>query len=756
MIGKSFSRDLERAAGLRLAVLALMFWLSVGASSARAATVSGTVTTPDGEPAVDTRVVLVESNRSEFVDEAGGFLFADVADGHYHIQAVSRRYGSSVVEIDIDGADVRLDIRLSRAQHIERIVVTAGAGRGVAEVYQPVSVLDSDELTAALEPTLGETLDGLPGVRSTYFGPGASRPIIRGQGGGRIRVLEGGLDVGDASSTSPDHAVAVDPIGAESIEILRGPATLLYGSTAVGGVVNVLDRRIPDHVPQEPFGGSFQARLGSAADERSGALALNGGGGSFAWHLSAFDRQTSDVDIPGNAVVDDPESPSQTLPNSASESDGATFGGSWVGQNGYVGIAARRYTTLYGIPAELEEEEEDVRGVPLDEEGVRIDMESWRYELRGDFNVPLGPFSGLRFGLARIDYDHAELEGAEVGTRFSNDDFEGRFELRHGTTHARRGIVGLQIGRRDLEAVGAEAFLPPAQTESGALFVLQEFERGPMLYEFGGRYEDQRNRADGQPTRDFDGISASFGTVWRIDEAWSLGASLARAVRLPGAEELYSDGPHVATFSYERGDVDLSEETSLGLDVGLRRRAGRLTGELNLFVNRYDDYIFESPTGEIEDGLPVFEFMQGDAEFRGFELAAQVELFEAGAGHVGLELLADYVRAELSAPDRPVPRIPPLRTGIALHYESDRWRARAGATRYADQDRLAPVETATDGYTLVEASLAYRLLTTGLVHEFSLRGSNLTDELARNHASRLKDRVPLPGRDLSLVYRLLF
>jgi iron complex outermembrane receptor protein len=336
---------------------------------------------------------------------------------------------------------------------------------------------------------------------------------------------------------------------------------------------------------------------------------------------------------------------------------------------------------------------------------------------------------------------------------------------------------------RDLEAIGAEAFIPPTNTDALALFAVEEIESGPMIYQVGLRLQSQNTDAAAQPdadppkpaqSRDFSGASGSFGLVWRAGKGYAIGTSLARTERFPRAEELFSDGPHLATLSYERGDPDLDPETSLGLDVSLRKLEGRVSGELTFFTNRYDDYIFELPTGEIEDDLPVFQFTQADAEFTGAELNLLIELWESGGNHLGLELISDYVRAELTDSGEPLPYIPPWRFGAALHYRGARWHGSLDVWYYDEQTRVPDFDlgddvdeelrglyglTPTDSYTMVNAHVGYRLPaggTKGQMHEFLLRMTNLTDTEARNSVSRLKDFVPLPGRDVSLAYRLIF
>ena len=542
---------------------------------ALAGDVSGTVLAPGGEPAVDARVVLIELKRSLFVGQDGTFRFRDVPPGNYHIEAVSKGFGSTVHEIEVGAQELRLDLQLSVSMHRERIVVTATrGGRGSGEAVQPVNVLDEAALNERMEPTVGETLANEPGVSSSYFGPGSSRPIIRGQGGGRVRVLESGLGTGDASTVSPDHAVSTDMLTADQVEILRGPSTLLYGNTAVGGVVNVLDQRIPEYAPSKPISGTVNLRYADAAEEKSTSARLHGGAEHFAWYLDGFTRTTEDYAIPGRAVVDDPDSASGSLPNSDIETDGATLGLSWVSDTGFVGVSYRMLDSDYGIPAELEEAPPPVLGV-MEQEGVRIDMEQRRFDLRGGFDTRLGPFNGVRFSFGATDYEHAELEGEEVGTRFFNDSHEARLELTHGESGPASGVIGVQYAKQDAEAVGLEAFLPPSVTDLAAVFAFEQIKSGSMRYEIGLRAEttdvSSSETAATDPgcldprDRDFTTVSGSFGVAWLPNDKYTLGGTVSRAVRPPGAEELYSCGEHVATLSVERGDPNLDEETNLGV-----------------------------------------------------------------------------------------------------------------------------------------------------------------------------------------------
>lgn len=766
---------LERRAGLALFLVGIV-GMAVGAVSARAqaaaiGTIAGQVISLEGEPVTDAQVTVAETRRRTSVGADGSFRFTGIAPGEYLVEAASPRLGSAVERVTVTaGGTAEVTLHLDLTIHREEIVVTASPdARSQSEIAQPTSVLDEQELGRRRQPTLGETLSREPGVTSTFFGMGASRPVIRGLGGDRIRVLEGGVGVGDASSTSPDHAVSSDPLAAERIEVLRGPATLLYGSSAVGGVVNVIDSRIPERVPEE-VSGTVELRGGSVAGERGGAASVTGGVGRLAWHVDVLKRETGDYEIPGfaesralrEAEAEEGEEHEEVrgrLPNSATDSEAGTLGVSYIVDGGFFGVSVGGLDSLYGIPGGHEHgHAEEEHGEEEEEAPVRIDLKQRRLDLRGGVTRPFGVFRGANLRFGRSDYEHQELEGAEVGTLFTNDSWEGRLELLQKRYGPLTGSVGFQAQRRDFAAVGEEAFVPPSETDTWAAFTFQELTRGPWRFQLGGRYESQETSAAAGEVldRSFDGLSASLGLVWQPVENYTFGLAVARSTKLPNAEELFSNGPHLATNAFELGDPDLREETSLSADLSLRKTAGRVSGEITLFANRFDDFIYERATGEEADGLPVFLYSQADAEFRGAELTGVVQLFHTEPHHFDLELGADFVRAELRETGEPLPRIPPRRYRLGVHYHGERLDGLVEATRVDEQDRVADFETPTEGYTLLNANLSYRIFTSRAIYDLLLRGTNLTDEEARNHVSFLKDRVPLPGRDVSLALRLTF
>ncbi|MDX1998510.1 MAG: TonB-dependent receptor [Thermoanaerobaculia bacterium] len=726
----------------------------------------------EDQPVAGATVTVIELRRTATSDAEGRFAFESLPPGIYTLEAESAEAGNGLVRVRLGaGGDLEVTLPVEVAMLEDELVVTAGSPRSQLDIAQPTNVLTDEELAYRQRPTLGETLEGQAGVSSTYFGPGASRPLIRGLGGDRVRMLSDGLGSADASNTSPDHAVSLDPVGAERIEVLRGPATLLFGSSAVGGVVNVIDERIPDTKADGPIHGSLEATVGSVADERTGSLVLGGGAGRFAWHVDYLKRETDDYEIPGfaEAAQDHEEEEGEEhegeeegeglLENSAQEAESGSVGFSFVGDNGFLGFSASGFDNLYGVPGHAHEEgEAPVEGEEEEEGAVRIDLEQRRFDVKGELRREFGFFQGVRLRLGSNEYEHVELEGDEIGTRFTNDAFEGRFELVQKTTEKLSGTFGLQFQTSDFAAIGEEAFVPASTTDTVAVFGYESIQlREELRLEVGARFESQDlDPESDQPERSFDGLSGSAGLVWDLTDRYTAALSVSHTERLPTATELYANGPHIATRAFEIGDVDLGTEESLGWDLSFRKRVGRVTGSLTLFENRFSDFIFESFTGEEEDGLQVIRFRQADAKFRGAELDAHFDLYHGVDSHVALELVADEVRAELENGGGYLPRIPPRRFGAGVNFHVKRLRGFAEVRHATEQDRVADFETETDSYTLVNAALSYRLELGPTSLDLVLNGRNLTDEEARMHTSYLKDLAPLPGRDVSIGLKLFF
>lgn len=686
-----------------------------------------------------------------------------------------------------------------RLQHV--IVTAAPYARERFELAQPTSVVAGRELLLGDGGSLGELLNGQSGVSSTWFGPGASRPTIRGLAGDRVRILANGTGTLDASVISPDHAVSLDPLLIERVEVVRGPATLLHGGSALGGVVNVIDHRIHTARPEAPFNARIEARALSVNDEQSGGAVLEGGRGAFAWHVDGYRRTSGNVEIPGFAESaarraaereeaaghgeEPPEEIAGYIPNTAVASDGGAIGFSLIGDGGSVGFAYSGHNTLYGVPAgahvhahdDDNDEPDEQDAEPEHEPGaVKIDLRQRRFDLQGTLTRPFAVFSGARFKLGTARYRHMELEGDEIGTVFRNRGFDARAELLHESAGLFRGAIGWQGGRSEFDAFGEEAFLPPSRTETHAVFVFEEAELAPFTWQIGARVERQDielQNGSGLAT-DETALSASTGLVWSPGEAWTLSASLAHSERAPNAQELFADGAHIGTGAYEIGDPTLSKERSLALDLSLRRRVGFVTGALTVFAYDIGGYIYEQPTGEVAvehagefelvpaddeaaDGkLAVYRFVQHDARFHGAELELVLHLHESDAQRLDIIVGADTVRARNRSLNINLPRITPRRLKAGIAWERGPLALGGDIQWVAQQDRVAPEESPTDGYALIGAYATWRIAHGTAVVDLFVRGSNLGDEEARPHTSFLKDVAPLPGRNVAIGVRTTF
>lgn len=645
-------------------------------------------------------------------------------------------------------------------ERLNPLVVTASPlDRTLFELAQPATVLTDKELMRNLAPTLGETLSKLPGISSTSFGPGASRPIIRGLGDDRLRVLQNGTSVLDVSNVSPDHATAVDPLSVNTVEVVRGPATLLYGPNTIGGVVNVIDCRIPEE-RISGVDGTFDTRYGSAENLRSMAGAVDFGVGAFAFHLDAFTRDTSDLEIPGYARskrlrVDDPQpdEPHGILPNSFTESNGAAAGSSYIWDRGFIGISYSGIDSLYGTVAEKD---------------VTIDLHQRRWDLRGAFEEPVDGLREINYKFSESDYDHTEFEGVEAGTQFAIDGFNARSEFLHEKFHGLEGAVGLEIQRYDFSAIGDEAFLPPVTNQVNSLVIFEEIAWHPLTLQFGGRYDNQVNETDFL-NREFDAFSTSAGVVYQPTDEDAVALTLGYSQRPPNYVELFADGPHVATGTYEIGDPDLDTEDSLSLDLSIRKKTGSFSGSISGFYNRFNGFVANLPSGlraSIDD-LPIYQYQAIAANFYGGEVEATFHVLESletpedlksttpqkPEQRLDLIFLTDFVRAENSDTGEALPRIPPFRSTLALDYQLDQIGARIDAQWCARQADTAVNEIPTDSYILLSAGIDYTYRIGGVTTTFFMKGVNLLGQEARPSTSYLKDIAPLASRGVILGVR---
>lgn len=642
---------------------------------------------------------------------------------------------------------------------LEEIIVTATP---LGDVLQPSEVLSGDQLLLKGAPSIGETLANELGISSSYFGPAASRPIIRGLGGSRVTILTDSVSTLDASDVSPDHAVGVEPLLADQIEIIRGPTTLLYGSAAAGGVVNVSDSRIPEELPEKTLSGGIEVRADTAAEERGIVARLDGGAGILAWHLDGYASQTENVDIPGFATFDPLLRPANqvrgTLANSYSEKDGFAGGLSWIGDWGYVGASVSGLEQRYGLPGP---EAED--GEPTDEpalfEGPLLDMQQTRIDVRGEYRTRESILDSVKFAFGTNAYEHNEIEpSGEIATSFDNDAWQLRLEAVHGPVLGWRGAVGLQIDDRDFAALGEESFIAPVRTSMSGLFLVEEqdFDWGHL--HMGARIEALEHEIESPVNYDKTAFSFSAGIGVDMQDDAELILNVSTTERHPGAEELYSNGAHVATRQFEIGllvtpDSSIVTERSTNIDLGFRREKGAVRWDTSIFYYDIDNYVFQDLDGGVMDGLSVARFAQQDARFYGFEAALSFPLWNSQRFANELRIFTDFVNAELDDGGN-LPRIPPLRLGANFEFGQEEWLAGLDVVHHLKQDDISSFNTSS--YTLVDLSVLYRLDWQRLNWELFARASNLLDEDARKSTSFLAAFAPLPGRSLRVGIRARF
>ncbi len=683
------------------------------------------------------------------------------------------------------------DLHDRRRDYSGQIVVSAQGLRQL-DVLAGSSVLEGEALQRSLSGPIGEVLAKLPGVTASGFAPGASRPILRGFSGERVRTLIDGIGTIDASNTSDDHAVAVDPLTAERIEVLRGPAVLLYGSQAIGGAVNVIDKRIPRRVPNEPIHVDGLASFDSVNDHYQFGGSVDAPlGGGFVVHVDGSWRDAGNLSVPGYVASDelradllhDAEHHEEdgeleeaaelreiadrrgVLPNSYARAWSANAGFAFFSGDSNLGASVGWYDSTYGVPARPgaghhhhheDEEEEEHEEHEHGDAPVSIGLEQFRADLRGELALGNGFLDRLITRVGYTDYTHTEFEGDEVGTVFDVQGLEARAEFIQNPRGNLRGSFGAQYYYRDFQAIGAEAFVAPNRTDQLGLFALQEFDLGGIQLEAAARYENTSVKsAPLGLERDFDGFSGALGLAYETEGGLRFGVNGTRVQRAPSGEELFANGPHIATQAYEIGDPDLAMEKAWGVEAYVRGRVGPAQVSLAVFQNWFDDYIYLSETSEEEDGLPVFAFLQDHAEYFGVEGEVSLPFYD----REGLKLLADlrgeYVRAEL-ADGTPLPRIPPLSLLGALEAQADAFDARVEVEWFAGQDEVAPFETPTEDFAFVNASIAWKPVRGNDSVTLLAQADNIFDVEGRRHASLTKDFVPLPGRNFKLSARFSF
>ena len=680
------------------------------------------------------------------------------------------------------------------------VIVTAPFQQSEADVLQGTTVLSGEELTREVRQSIGETLARQPGVSATSFGPTASRPVLRGLQGDRIRVLTDGIGSIDVSNTSVDHAVAINPLTAERIEVLRGPSALLFGSSAIGGVVNVIDTRIPRTIPENGYRVSGLATYGSAADERSGTAAADVALGRLVLHADGSYLKTGDLEVGGYVLSrqrraealsqvglpqevepgedGEPGEPIDfaataglrgRIPNSASETWTAAAGASLVTDTGHLGVAYSHYDSFYGVPVRYATQ------IGQEQEAPRLDLKQDRVDLRAEVETGGGFFSRIRVRGGWADYRHDEVEETgEIATTFLSSGIEARAEVVQTERNGWLGASGVQYFNRQFDVIGEEAFLPRNETSQVGLFTLQQFDLGSFKAEGGLRYEHTSQQAKTVEDdlryfggrRTFDAWSGSLGASFAPVDGIRIGLNGSHTERAPSAEELFANGAHAGTQAYELGNPDFRLERSWGVEATLHAHGEGFSIDASAYHNWFNNFIFEN---QVDDGVcqtaadpsgrevefPCFAYSQADAKFYGFEVDASARLARFGTTTINIDGVADYVHATVDDAG-PVPRIPPLRLLGGVEAQGDMFTARGEVEHVFEQDRIAAFETPTDDYTLVNASVSLRPFGRDNNTTLLLSANNLFDVVARRHASFLKDFAPLAGRDFRASVRFGF
>ncbi|MFT4749326.1 MAG: iron complex outermembrane receptor protein [Pseudohongiellaceae bacterium] len=677
-------------------------------------------------------------------------------------------------------------------QEIEEVIVRAHplSAEGLA---QPISVLTGDALRRVVSPSLAETLRDIPGVHSSNFGQAVGRPVIRGLGGPRVKVMEDRIDSLDVSVSSPDHMTMIEPFTAQSIEVLKGPSTLLYGSGAIGGVVDVHTGRIPHEVP-DSLSGSLELRDADNADQQTAAGRIDGGVGSFAFHADGFYRSADEYEIPGYAESaafraqeeaegghDDEDHDEDhdeehedehgdeeaygVLPNSQLEAQGGAIGGSYVGDRGFFGISLSSYDAEYGLPGHSHghhEDEEEHGDEEHDEEaeegGSILDLSQTRFDIEAGLENPFAGISAMNFRLGYNDYEHVEFEGSgEEGTVFATKAFESRLEFTHEDFFGFEGATGVQLSNREFSAIGEEAFVQPVDTQTLGLFYVGQRSFGSLGLEAGVRYEHVEQDPTVGSARDFNLGSASLGLIQPLSDGWILSGQLDYSSRAPVAEELFSDGPHLATQTFEIGDRNLNEETAANLSAMLRYDLGNLNFSLSAYITEFDDFIYEANTGLEMDELPVLQWTQADATLSGFEADATWQAMNWQGGGLSLSAGFDTVTARLdSGANRNIPRIPPQRLRLGAVMDWNGWLGEVSWRRVGDQNDTGLGEIRTEGFDDLRLHINYTVDIGVSSVELFLSGRNLTDDEQRYHTTFIKDLAPQPGRTIEAGVRVYF
>lgn len=736
------SRSIVRMLAVRLAAGAFLAYALAGPALAQqaGATISGLLlNSVSGEPIAGATVVVEELQRSVTSRPDGTYAIAGVPPGAYHLTVKAAGYSPKHQELKVAQATLAVNIFVDPELHYTEVTSVSADARNQFEAYQPTSVLAGQELQQQLGASLGQTLESQAGLATRSLGPAPARPVIRGLDGDRVLILEDGQRMGDLSSQSGDHGVTINPAAAKKIEVVRGPATLLYGASAIGGLVNVITDTIPSERAAKPEGRvTFDA--GTGARDGGGAADIHAGQGNWAFHVGGGGRKSGWERTPEGAVE-----------NSQMRNAFGDVGASWVGDHRYVGASYGYEDSRYGVPVV---------------EGGHIELTPRRHSasLRASAQQLGGFIDSYRATFGYRRYRHEELDADVVGTLFKNDTYEGELLLNHRAVGKLKGTVGGWLMNRDFAALGEESLAPPTTQKSVSAFAFEEATWPHVTFQVGGRVDHARYRPDGLRPRDFTTGSGSIGLLLRpASDRVTVALSLARASRYPALEELYFFGPHTGNFAFEIANEDLAPENALGFDLSLRWRTPRVSGEVTYFRNDIGNYIFRQPmTTEVfertypgvdAEQLLAIRYEAADSVLQGVEAHADAQVSSMLFAEVG----ADYVRAELKATGDPLPRMPPMRVRGGLRFQKNAFQAGGEVVAAGRQDRIYPIgETTTAGYQLVKIYSSYSFESGGVLNTVTARLDNATNELYRNHLSLIKDVAPEMGRSARVLYSISF
>ena len=684
-----------------------------------------------------------------------------------------------------------------------RIFITGSLStQGMERIGKPINVISTEEIELKNESTIADTINKQPGISSTNFSPGASRPVIRGHSKERVRILQNGLESGDVSSLSDDHAISSDPLTTTRIDVIRGASTLMYGGQAIGGVVNIIDDSIAEEEIGEDLTGKLKFNIGdSATNKFSGSAVLKGQINDLNWHLSGFKRSTDDIKIPSyseSAIFRELEESNENaaddhhsledagakgvLENSDTDSYGIKAGVSKVWKDGFVGFSLKKFDSNYGIPSgthihqeageehyeddgdehhqeDEEDHHEDEDEHHQEDEDIRIDLKQTRFESRGAFHLHQGFLDSVRYGLAYSDYEHTELEGQEIGTIYKRESFEGRLLFTHHHQKTLEGGFGFQLNTDHQDIIGNEAFIPSSKTITPAIFFVEDFLlKDNLIWQLGSRYENSYINPDVGSSKSFDLFSASTGLVLTDKKKkYSSALNLSYSERGPNATELFADGAHLASQIYESGDSDLKKESAVGLELVLKKLKGKTTGTFTSFIQEYNDYINLAPNDFELDNFQVFNYENVNSRFWGLEAELKHQLYNNNGHKLNLNLGFDLVRAKDTENDKDLPRITPVRTKLGVDYSYNLFSAFVETSFVESQNRTSDFELPTKGYQQLDAGFNYKLKEVNNSSiNFFVKATNLTNEEVRVHNSFLKDQVPSRGRSLFTGFKIDF